>query len=129
MQLQFAKLVDEKLFHYAMLKSARSTRSCSLCPTTIRAANAAGNMPFYSAGAGLTQALTAAGLCTAWDATTACCINESGGRNGGDTGYIKSVIATVSAAVAVDSKARACTPAWCIRAQALDAPRSVRCPA
>ena len=107
MQLQYAKQVDEKQFHYVMLKSARSTRNCSLCPTTIRAANAAGNMPFYAAGAGLTQALTSAGLCTAWDACPACCVNENAGRNGGDTGYIKSVIAAVSAAVAVDSKARA----------------------
>ena len=112
MQLQYAKHVDEKRFHYVMLKSARSTRNCSLCPTSIRAANAAGDMPFYAAGAALTQALTAAGLCTAWDATPACCINENAGRNGGDTGYIKSVIAAVSSAVAVDSKARACTPAW-----------------
>ena len=90
MQLQFATQVDEKQFHYAMLKSARSTRNCALCPTTIRAANAAGNMPLYAAGAGLTQALTAAGLCTAWDACPACCVNENAGRNGGDTGYIKS---------------------------------------
>ena len=63
-------------------------------------------MPFYAAGARLTDALTSAGLCTAWDATEACCINENAGRNGGDTGYISTVITTASSAVNVDSKAR-----------------------
>ena len=80
------------------------TKNCSLCPTTVRAAAAAGNMPLYAAGARLTDALTSAGLCTAWDATEACCINESAGRNGGDTGFISTVIDAVSAAVAVDRK-------------------------
>ena len=107
MQLQFASLVDEKRFHYVPLKSARSTRNCSLCPTTIRAATAAGNMPLYAAGARLTDALTSAGMCTAWDATEACCINENAGRNGGDTGYIASIITAASSVLAVDSKARA----------------------
>lgn len=106
MQLQYARLVDAHRFHYVPLKSARSTRDCALCPTTIRAATAAGDMPFYAAGGRLTGALTAVGLCTAWDATEACCINENAGRNGGDTGFIRTVINTVSSSVAVDSKAR-----------------------
>jgi hypothetical protein len=60
MQLQYARLVDAQRFHYVPLKSARSTRKCALCPTTIRAATAAGNMPFYAAGARLTDALVRA---------------------------------------------------------------------
>ena len=77
----------------------------ALCPTAVRAAEAAGNT-LFAVGARLTAAFTAAGFCTAWDATDACCQTGSAGKNGGDIGYIKTVIATVSASLHVDSQAR-----------------------
>ena len=60
-------------------------------------------MPFYAVGARLTTALTAMGFCTAWDATPACCITENGGKNGGDSAYIKNVIQLAVASLPVDA--------------------------
>jgi poly(3-hydroxybutyrate) depolymerase len=104
MQLQYKSLVNERQFIYVPLKSPKTTRTCALCPTTIRAAEAAGNMPMYAAGARLTSAITTMGFCTAWDATKACCSAEGAGRNGGDVDYIKQVIRSVSAALRVDAQ-------------------------
>jgi len=84
---------------HAILRSRRPAHGCPrACPL---------NGPPACADASAISILppqTSAGLCTAWDATEACCITENAGRNGGDTAYISTVINAVSSAVAVDSK-------------------------
>jgi Phospholipase/Carboxylesterase len=102
-QLRYSDLVHSHGFIYAPLRSARVARTCSLCPTTVRAADAMQNMPLYSATARLLEVTSAAGQCTAWDATSACCVPERAGRDGGDVPLIQAVIAKVQSIAPVDS--------------------------
>ncbi len=95
--------MEESRFIYVPLKSPRTAKVCALCSATIRAAEAVGNMPFYAAGARLTQIATRMGACTAWDATSACCQPDSAGRDGGDVPFLQDAIAKTKAALPVDA--------------------------
>lgn len=103
-QLRYADLVESHQFLYVPLRSAHIARTCALCPTTVRAADAMGNMPVYSATARLLEVTSAMGSCTAWDATSACCVPERAGRHGGDVPLIASVIKKVMSVTAVDER-------------------------
>ena len=92
MQLSYLSKMAEWGFAYAPLKSHLTAPVCDLCPATIAAAQQAGDMPLYGPSARLLEPLTRAGLCTAWDATPACCQPKLGGANGGDVPLISAVI-------------------------------------
>jgi poly(3-hydroxybutyrate) depolymerase len=62
-------------------------------------------MPLYGPSARLLEPATRAGLCSAWDATAACCQPKLGGANGGDTPLISAVIdASLAALPSIDPK-------------------------
>lgn len=104
MQLRFTDMVASHGFIYVPLKSAHVARTCALCSTTVRAANAMGNMPIYAATAQLLEATSRAGSCTAWDATSACCVPDRAGRDGGDVPLIRAVIERVQSVMPVDRR-------------------------
>ena len=60
-------------------------------------------MPFYAASARLLQPVTAMGACTAWDATSACCVPSSAGRDGGDVPMLREVISRTKERFPVDA--------------------------
>jgi len=99
MQLNYVSKLASLGFAYAPLKSPKTAPVCDLCPATVNASRAAGDMPLYAAGGALLEPLTRRGMCTAWDATSACCQPRSGGRDGGDTPLIAAVIASSRAAL------------------------------
>jgi poly(3-hydroxybutyrate) depolymerase len=99
MQLNYLTKMSQYGFAYAPLKSSKTASVCDLCPATVSAARAAQGMPLYAASALLLEPLTRAGLCTAWDATAACCQPQLGGKGGGDVALINAVIAAAKAAV------------------------------
>jgi len=103
MQLRFESLVESGNFAYAPLKSRTTAPSCALCPATITASRAARDMPLYETSAALLEPLTRAGLCTAWDATAACCQPRLGGRNGGDVPLLSAVVDAAEKAANIDA--------------------------
>ena len=104
MQLRYTDLVVSRNFIYLPLRSAHIARTCALCSTTVKAANAMGNMPIYAATAQLLEVTSRAGSCTAWDATSACCVPERAGRDGGDVPLLKAVIEKVQSVMPVDTR-------------------------
>jgi poly(3-hydroxybutyrate) depolymerase len=96
MQLGYKALAEQRGFVYLPLKSFRGVKTCALCPTTVAAIKEANRSEYsmlqmYVAGEQITAASTAAGACTAWDATPACC-SENEGKNGGDVPLLTSII-------------------------------------
>lgn len=87
-------------FVYAELRSARPVAVCDLCPTSVRAARAAGNLT-AEFEAEVVAGLTVAGLCTAWAATPACC-QPALPANVSDAAFVVDVVGLVSKAYPVD---------------------------
>lgn len=105
MQLGYKALAEQRGFVYLPLKSPKAVKSCALCPTTVAAIRAANRSQYpsiqmYIQGERLTAAATAAGSCTAWDATPACC-SENEGKGGGDTAFLASLIRQAKAELSI----------------------------
>jgi len=105
MQLNFKSLSEQHGFIFLPLKAPKTVHACLLCPTSVAAISAANKsaipaIQMYIQGERITEAATRSGLCTAWDATPACC-SENEGKSGGDVPYISSLITLATETLAV----------------------------